>query len=143
MRQLFLADGSSISHRLTSSLRRTWGNSRWFPSSEEHLGIINIHCSSLVFFLPLKKGCSFFFFIFIHPLFLICCFHTIFGRFCCFKMAGRTQVSTPTGRFICDLRGGHKDCGNTIQRPLGLFCVRFVCVFVRECACVFQWTFVK
>lgn len=48
---------------------------------------------------------------------------------------GRPILSTPTGHFLW-LRGD-MDCGNTIERPLGLLCAfLYVCVCAHMCACM-------
>lgn len=46
---------------------------------------------------------------------------------------GRSNLSTPPGRFMWIWE--NKNCGNTVERPLGLLCV-FLYVCVRMCACM-------
>lgn len=58
---------------------------------------------------------------------LFLAFLHIFWEICGFKN-GRSNLSTPTGRFMW--WRGDKDCGNTIERPLGL-----LCAFLYACAC--------
>lgn len=119
---LVLAAKSSIGHQMTSS---PWPEvSQDSFTDWDHLLINCVFTHDFFYFLFLLVHTPFFFFFFWLS-------YTFLGDL--WFQNGRSNRSTPTGRFMW-LRGD-KDCGNTIERPLGLLCA-YLYVCVRMCACM-------
>lgn len=120
---LVLAAESSICHQMTSC---PWPEVTQDSSTAwDHLLIkcVSTHEKNVLF-------------LFVHthffPSFFFWLSYTFFGRFVVSKWPVKPEY--PLLDTFCDW-GGDKDCGNTIERPLGLLCA-FLYVCVRMCACM-------